>query len=209
MRKGCLKSVVIHFFLVGVIVWFCTVVSYAQTLDRGCTGANDWSPFALAIVPALEIPSGQWNVYGLRLNLFVGRHENIGYFDIGGLANLGAGEVYGIQTAGIYNQVGTGAGIFQTAGIANHCLDDLLGLQIAGVFSKTDDRLTGGQIAPLAFAGTLQGLQIGIFNRVEILSGLQIGVVNSAYQAEGVQIGLLNVIADSSASILPILNIGF
>ena len=152
------------------------------------------TPFALSIFPGCQLPGDAWDVCGLRLNVFAGRHNNVYAVDIGGIANLAKGEVCGIEAALIYNQIGHSNGLLQIAGIANYCKDGLVGVQIA----------------PINLTGTINGgWQIGLFNRTEALTGLQLGLVNYAYQAQGVQIGLLNIISDSTIPVMPIVNLGF
>jgi len=152
------------------------------------------TPLAVSIFPGFQLPGDDWDVAGLRLNIFAGRHNNVYAVDIGGIANLAKGEVCGIEAALIYNQIGHSNGLLQIAGIANYCKDGLVGVQIA----------------PINLTGTINGgWQIGIFNRTEALTGLQLGLVNYAYQAKGVQIGLLNIMSDSMVPVAPIVNLGF
>lgn len=152
------------------------------------------TPLAVSVFPGFQLPGDDWDVTGIRLNVFAGRHNNVYAIDIGGIANLAKGEVCGFEATWIYNQIGHSNGLLQIAGIANYCKDGLVGVQMA----------------PINLTGTAKGgWQIGLFNRTEALTGLQFGLVNYAYQAKGVQIGLLNVISDSMLPVLPIVNLGF
>lgn len=152
------------------------------------------TPFALAFFPGFQFPGDDWDVSGIRIDVVVGRHNNVCAVDIGGVFNLANGEACGIETSGIYNQIGSSSGILQIAGIANYCKDGLVGVQIA----------------PINLTGTVKGgCQIGLFNSTEAFAGLQLGLVNYTYQAQGVQIGLLNIISDSTVPVLPIVNLEF
>lgn len=152
------------------------------------------TPLALSFFPGFLLPGEDWDVCGLRLDVFVGRHNNVYALDVGGIANLANGEACGIETAGLYNQIGSSSGILQVAGIANYCKDGFAGVQIA----------------PINVAGTIKGgWQIGVFNRTEAFTGFQLGLVNYTYQAQGVQVGLLNIISDSTVPVMPIVNLGF
>ena len=152
------------------------------------------TPFAISFAPGFEAPGEDWDVFGIRLNIFAGRHHDVAFLDLGTVANLASGEACGLQVAGIYNQVDSSEGIFQAAFVANYCRNSLSGVQVSAV----------------NVAGTVcGGVQAGVFNRAEALTGLQIGVVNYTHQAEGIQIGLLNIIADSPCAVMPIVNIGF
>ena len=169
---GAKKGIVI-----AVVAACVSGMSFAQDANVGDAWQGDWSPLSISIVPAVEWPPADWDVYGLRLSIFVGKHHDVGGIDVGAIASLADGDVIGLQTSGI--------------------------------FSRANNGLSGCQISPLSFAGTLEGIQIGVFNRVEGVFGLQVGVVNYAYQANGVQLGLINIIADSELPILPVVNIGF
>ena len=193
----------------SVLMAVCWQMGFAQQSVSLEGRMQDWSPLAISVVPAVECPIEDWSVYGLRLNLFVGRHYDVGFLDVGGLGNLVTDEAYGLSVAGLYNQIQKSPGVLQTAGIASFCQDSLTGVQTSGIFSKTVNDLTGAQISPIALSGTLYGLQIGVFNHAEAMFGLQVGVVNYAHQVDGLQIGLLNLIADSACPMMPIMNVGF
>ena len=156
--------------------------------------ASATTPLAVSLAPGFGVPDEDWNICGIRLNIFAGKHHDISFLDVGTIANLAAGEANGLQLAGVYNQADSCGGALQIAGVANRCDNGFVGIQSALVNA----------------AGTVAGgLQIGVFNRTESLTGLQIGVVNYTHEAVGLQIGLLNVIADSPCAIMPIVNIGF
>lgn len=168
-------------------------------------------PLAIGIIPPLQMPPETWDIVGIRLNLLVGRHNNVTILDIGTLANLSLGKMQGIEVAGIWNQVYQDLMGIQVSGIANRVYGDLTGLQIAGIanYNGAADT-TGLQIASVNVnQGETTGVQIGIYNQVESMSGVQIGLFNSADNFIGMQLGLCNLIRQSPCPFMVILNFGF
>lgn len=167
------------------------------------------SPFAFSILPGASVPSEDWSVAGLRLNLFAGRHRDLCGIDVGGLGNELTGELRGIQGAGVWNRVGGAPAAIQGAGIANLCEKDFCGVQSAGIYNRTGGILTGLQAGFVNRASGLAGVQVGAFNSIAAGSGVQIGVLNMARALEGLQIGLFNVNENSTVPYLPIVNLAF
>ena len=168
-------------------------------------------PIAISVVTPAQFPPEVYDVAGLRLNLFTGTHNNVGFLDIGVLANMVRGDLTGIQLCGIWNEVDQRANAIQLAGIANNVKGDMVGLQIAAVanYNLPTANMNGFQIACVNAVGGLHGFQIGLYNETEELYGLQIGLVNMTQYCSGLQIGLINVIKDSTVPFMPILNFAF
>ena len=166
-------------------------------------------PFALSVVPPVEMPGESWDVYGLRLNLFVGRHRDVAFVDVGLLGNNVAGNLMGIEVAGLFNRIGSSDGAIQVAGLFNYAERDFCGVQGAILVNSTDGDMEGFQLAAVNLGQDVSGLQIGLFNRAERANGLQIGLVNYAHQMQGVQIGLINVISDSTVPFMIGINAAF
>lgn len=151
------------------------------------------TPLAVSLVPAMELPSDDWSIAGLRLNLLVGRHHDVWGIDIGTIGNDVVYDGGGVQSAGIFNR----------------CGGDFQGLQMSGVLNWTDGEIDGVQIALVNHASDLSGLQLGFLNVADRGSGVQIGLVNAARALEGLQIGLVNIIRESSVPFFPIVNFAF
>jgi len=82
------------------------------------------------------------------------------------------------------------------------------GIQIGAI--NLDDTMAGLQIGLLNQPfQTMQGLQVGFYNRAETMAGVQLGLFNGANKMTGVQIGLFNVIQESPVPFLPIINAHF
>ena len=166
-------------------------------------------PFAVSIVPGVSLPAEDWSVVGLRINLFAGRHRNLGGIDIGGLGNELTGDLTGLQGAGLWNRIGNAPAAIQAAGIANLCERNFCGMQAAGIYNWTGEEFTGIQAGLLNRAGDLTGVQVGLYNAADYGTGLQIGLVNTSRALAGVQIGLANVNAGSTLSFFPVVNMAF
>lgn len=168
-------------------------------------------PIAIGIVPPVQFPAEDWDVTGLRLNIFVGLHNSVGFVDIGVLGNLSQGDVMGLEIAGVWNQVNQNVSAIQIAGIGNRVLGQVKGLQLAGLvnYGNISADVQGLQLACANVAGGLEGIQIGLFNRAEDTAGLQIGVINMTRNMNGLQLGLINIISDSNLPFMVVMNMAF
>ena len=170
--------------------------------------ADGFTPFAISLFPPAQFPAETWDVYGLRINVFVGRHRDVGFIDAGVLGNVATGNMTGIELAGLYNRVGSSDGAIQAACIMNSVERDFCGMQL-GLVNSVDGDMQGLQAGAVNLTQDGAGVQMGVFNRAERFSGLQIGLANYAYQLQGVQIGAFNVIGDSNIPFLPLINAAF
>ena len=166
------------------------------------------APIAISIFPPVQFPPASWDVYGFRLNVFVGHHRDVGFIDVGVLGNVADGNLIGVELAGLYNRVGSSDGAIQAACIMNQVEHDFCGVQL-GLVNNVRGDMEGLQAGAINLTQDGTGIQMGVFNRAERFSGLQIGVANYAYQLQGVQIGVFNVIEDSNIPFLPIVNAAF
>ena len=166
-------------------------------------------PLALSIVPPAQFPGEDWDVFGVRVNLFVGHHRDVAFIDIGGFGNIADGNLSGVEVGGLYNRVGSSDGAIQIAGIYNGVLGDFCGVQATFLVNDVGGDMEGLQAGAVNLAEDGAGIQLGLFNRAERFAGLQIGLANYAYQLQGLQIGLFNVIEDSNVPFMPILNAAF
>lgn len=167
------------------------------------------TPLAISLVPPVQFPDEAWDVYGLRVNLFVGRHRDVAFVDLGLLGNNVDGNLTGLEVAGLFNRIGSSDGAIQVAGLFNYAEREFCGAQGSLLVNSSDGDLVGLQLAAVNLGQDVSGLQIGLFNRAERVNGLQIGIANYAYQMQGVQIGLFNVIADSNVPFMIGLNAAF
>jgi len=150
-----------------------------------------FTPCLLSIVTPLQVPSRDYDVGGLRINLIYGECRNLDGLDIG-VAGRAIGHGNGLQLAGVVNLVE----------------GDGMGMQVAPV-SLVHGSYAGLQIGAANYAVRAKALQIGLFNGAGHLEGCQIGLINITRTMFGVQIGLANVIQDNDVPFLPILNCYF
>ena len=148
-----------------------------------------WTPLMIGLVDAAQLPSAQM-VCGLRVNLFVGG---------------GCQALYGIETAGLYNDDILLYGI-QTAGIYNYAAAGG-GMQVAGM--NNANKLAGVQIGAVNVCDNFSGTQIGAVNYAAGGDSLQIGVVNINRFGRGVQVGLVNLYLDGAVPFMPVFNARF
>lgn len=141
---------------------------------KGDVHVRDWSPLALSLVPACEIPCKEWNVYGIRLNLVGGSHHDVAGMDVGGVFNHVSKDLYGIQFGGLSN-------------IAKYRVE---GIQLTGFFNLGGCRFTGMQgSGGVNAAGDVQGVQFAVMGNLDMrIRGFQIaGGGNLTIMGKGCQ----------------------
>jgi len=146
-----------------------------------------FSPAMFSVFSPIQFPAPEFDVGGLRLNLFYGRCCNFDGVDFGvvGVAdNHANGWLVNVVT------VAYGDGLGLHTGGVNYFAGDFKGLQIG--FANWID---SGDV-----------FQIGGYNGGYDIQGLQIGVINTANKLQGLQIGLVNIISNSDVPFFPIIN---
>lgn len=172
--------------------------------------SGSWTPFAISLLPPVQVPGADWDVTGLRVGILAARHHNVLFLSVSGLVDLATGDVNGIEVAGLCNHIGRSSGVFQVAGLVNSVDGDFVGVQVAGVYNAVNANAAGMSVSAFNRAETMEGLQVGLFNRARALSGVQVGVVNVVEDgSECIQLGLVNVMRDGIYPVMPVLNIGF
>ena len=146
-----------------------------------------YSPAMFSVFTPIQFPGPDFDVGGLRINLFYGTCVNFDGLDIG-LVGLSQNHANG-WLACFFN-VAYGDGIGLNTGVVNWFGGDFKGLQI-GVANWIDS----GDV-----------FQIGVYNGCRDAQGFQIGVINTADKYQGLQIGVVNVINNSDLPFLPIVN---
>ena len=149
-----------------------------------------FAPFMLGFFSPVQVPSPDYDVGGLRLNLPFGACCNFDGLDFG-IVGVSQNHANGWLVNVVSYAAGDGLGL-HTGGV-NYLGGDFKGLQI-GLANWIDS----GDV-----------FQIGLYNGAYDVQGLQIGVVNTANKMQGVQIGVVNVIANSDVSFFPVINCFF
>ena len=149
-----------------------------------------FSPAMFAFFSPLQAPSPDFDVGGLRLNVFYGVCCNFDGLDIG-LVGVSRNHANGWLLNLVNVAYGDGLGL--NTGAVNYYSGDFKGLQI-GLANWIDS----GDV-----------FQIGLYNGAYDVQGLQIGVINTANKMQGMQIGVVNIIANSDLSFFPVINAYF
>lgn len=179
-------------------------------VDDGYGQGTSFSPLGLGFVPPVQFPGVEQDIVGFRLNILVGENRDVSFLDIGSLANVVDGYLYGFQLAGLANKVYASEGAIQLAGCVNYVERGFAGLQIAGLANYAASDMNGFAIGCVNYVGgDFQGAQIGVLNIIQEGEGLQIGAFNYAKSLKGLQIGVFNVIETSPMSFMPVINCFF
>jgi hypothetical protein len=150
-----------------------------------------FSPLMFSLIAPAQVPSPDWDVYGLRINVIYGACR----------------DLYGLDV-GLVNHVKGTTKALQVGAIANISDGPAMGFQ-AGLVNTAGSMLSGLQIGAVNYAKRASVLQIGAFNGADHVDGLQIGVINVTRTMLGVQIGLVNVIQDNDMPFVPVINFYF
>jgi hypothetical protein len=175
------------------------------------------SPLSFNLVPPVQFPPEDFSVTGLRLSLGYGHHRDMYGIDVGVLGNITDQDFAGVALAGIFNSTSGVSRIIgmQAAGLLNmnSGKTSVLGLQLAlgANYNTAESAVYGVQLAAanLSDHTTVNGLQLGVYNRARAVRGFQIGIVNVTTNLTGLQIGVINFHHQGVFSVCPILNFGF
>ncbi len=145
----------------------------------GSLWGGNVSPVAIGLVPPAQLPFSDWDVRGLRLNLLLGRHQNVGYVDLATLGNLCKGDLTGLEFAGVANRVQGRSVALQAAGGYNLNDGDFSGIQLSVLLNRT--------------GGVFRGVQLGgVLNQAQSrFYGIQLGagLCNTEGDFYGIQFG--------------------
>lgn len=156
--------------------------------------AAGFTPIQIALAAPIQIAPETWDVTGLRLNIIYGRNLNTSFVDIG-LLNQTRDHENGIMVGALWNGVAGEMSGVQVAGLLNN--------------SGSSFMMEGIQVGSLNICGDGTGMQVGAFNSAKSVQGMQIGVFNYTEGLNGLQIGLININSGGQLPFMPILNIGF
>lgn len=116
------------------------------------------TPVMFSLWTPAQLPSDQYEVQGLRLDLFYGRCQNLYGLDLG-LVNHTLGKETGLSF-----------------GLVNLVEGKFVGLQLGAV--NVADRAAALQVGVYNGADDLSGVQIGLINHTRLMRGVQVGLVN-------------------------------
>lgn len=117
---------------------------------------------------------------------------------VGGAATYAGGNVEGFTAAGAANVVDGNVEGFAAGGAANVATGSFDGLALAGAANVTGGSFRGAAISTVNYAGSADGLQLGVINVAGgKVNGLQLGVVNVAEEVDGAAIGVVSISKNS------------
>ena len=145
-------------------------------------------PIMFGFFTPLQAPGPDFDIGGIRFNLFYGTCCNFDGLDLG-LVSVSDNHANG-WLANLLVNYARGDGVGLHTGCVNYFGGDFKGLQIG--FANWID------------SGDM--FQIGVYNGGYDVQGFQIGVINTANKMQGLQIGLVNIISNSDVSFFPIIN---
>ena len=158
----------------------------SRQLQKDSLVGIGFAPGMFGFFTPLQAPGPDYDVGGIRLNLFYGTCCNFDGLDIGFVGvskNHANGWLFNVVS------VAYGDGLGLHTGGVNYLSGDFKGLQF-GIANWIDS----GDV-----------FQIGIYNGAYDVQGLQIGVINTANKMQGLQIGAVNIISHSDLSFFPII----
>lgn len=153
IRKRSIRTVLL------LLMLLLPIFAIAGDGESGGAAAG-WSPIEMSVWKPLQLFNEDWDIYGMRLNLFYAKNRDIWGMDLG----LGVNEsrdIYGIQMTGILNSI-----------------RDLYGIQIAGVVNDASNKMKGIQMSIVNLAKVSTGVQVGMVNYTEQMDGMQFGLLN-------------------------------
>jgi len=192
---------------------------FAQEQNDDIVSEKETKAFQLTFFPPLGTAGISSYKYSNKFsfNMLAGYNGGVEYFELGGIANINKGDVFGgqvsgftnintgktqgIQLAGFYNQVTNNMDGFQLAGFMNLNMSNMTGLSASGFTNIIKGNADGWLITGFSnvVSGDLTGAQFSAFSNVSKgdVKGVQLaGFVNVAKKVNGVQLAFINV-ADS------------
>ena len=152
----------------------------------------DTSYFHLSAFPGVSLTGGERDHTMFSVGIFGAYDRNVYALQYSSIGNIISGNLFGVQTSGLFNIAG-----------------DTSGAQVTGLFNIANN-LNGGQVSGLFnIARNVNGVQVsGLFNSAKSVNGAQVtGLLNVASEVHGAQIGVINIADSNDGVALGIINI--
>lgn len=152
----------------------------------------DTSYFHLSVFPGVSITGGERDHTMFSVGIFGAYDRNVYAMQYSSIGNIISGNLFGVQTSGLFNIAG-----------------DTSGAQVTGLFNIANN-LNGGQVSGLFnIARNVNGIQItGLFNSAKSVNGAQVsGLLNVASEVHGAQVGVINIADTNDGVALGVINI--
>ncbi|RLD79977.1 MAG: hypothetical protein DRJ07_11040 [Bacteroidetes bacterium] len=222
IKTNKMKQIKLIGSIILAIMLLNNMVNAQNQADSTMSGKKSRA-FQFTFIPPLGTAGISAQEYSNKfsLNILGGYNGGVEYFELGGIANINKGDVFGGQVAGITNiNTGNTQGI-QIAGLYNQVTKNMDGMQIAGFMNLNTSKTTGLSASGFTnvirgdmngwlmtgfsnvVSGDLNGAQIAGFANVSKgdIKGVQLaGFVNVAKKVNGLQLAFINV-ADSVSGV--------
>jgi hypothetical protein len=141
-------------------LWFICLIALASTVGTRAVFAEEtpMTPVMISLMTPAQVPTPEWDVKGLRIDLLYGRCQNL----------------YGLDVGLVNQTVKKGVGL--AVGLVNYTEQSFTGLQVGGV--NIGKEVNALQVGVYNEADDLSGVQVGLINHTRIARGLQIGLIN-------------------------------
>lgn len=173
------------------------------------------TPVVVSLADPVQLPQANYNVSGVRWDIFYGCNFTVKGFDFGLVgrvndsftgcsltaANWVEGDVVGAQIGAVANVSRGNTTGFQTAAIVNYDHGVFTGCQLGLV--NYDGTFNGVQLGGLNWdKGACYGLQLGAGNiAVSEFHGWSVGLVNYTERMSGLQFGVINVAGETGSGV--------
>ena len=150
------------------------------------------TPVVISLADPIQFPQDNYNVVGLRWDIFYGNNFTVTGLDFGLVGRVNDSFTgLALDAASWVEGDAVGA---QLSGLANIVKGNATGLQIGSVVNYNHGVFTGAQAGLVNYDGTLAGLQLGGLNWDKgICYGLQVGAGNvSVNEVRGWSLGVMN-----------------
>ena len=149
-QEECMRNMWLMMMLTVALIAGIQTVSAEEPVSM--------TPVMFSLFNPAQVPSEDWDVGGLRLDLLYGKCRNLTGLDVG-LVNCATG-----------NETGLAVGLVNTVG------KRFTGLQVGLV--NVADKASAFQIGLYNGSDDMSGIQIGLINNTRLMRGFQVGLVN-------------------------------
>lgn len=142
-------------------MWLMIAMALVLTVGIQTVSAEEpapMTPVMVSLFTPAQVPSENYDVKGLRIDLLYGKCHNLYGLDAG-LVNYTVNKEVGLA-----------------AGLVNYAGKSFTGLQVGAV--NIGKEVHALQVGVYNGADDMSGFQIGLINHARIMRGVQIGVIN-------------------------------
>jgi len=175
--------------------------------ENYASGDHPFTPLTIAIASPVQLAFANYNVYGIKTDLFYGQAFNTYGIDVGMVART-RNRLVGVE-AGVFGWVDSGAAAIMVNALGSSVGEDAWGLELAGLATVNLCGFYGIEAAVVNWVTEFGGLQFGVVNYdvsysgglqvsaynwdLESFGGAAVGAINFAKDFTGLQLGAINM----------------